>query len=109
MSLVAPSNGETITVYRQTRDNFGDQTPGDSHEIDQCAIWSTNTSETVTGEDMVIWALTVLCPANSDVLSSDRVSARGTTYDVLGEPILHRSSITGHASGLEVHLTTATG
>ena len=109
MSLISPMNGETITVFRQTQDPFGDLTPGDSHEIENCAIWSTNTSETVTGEDLVIWALTVLCPPGSDVLATDRVNARGTLYDVLGEPIIHRSSITGHQSGLEVHLTTATG
>lgn len=102
--------GETITVYRVTENQYGDKTLGVSHDVDGCAIWPTTGKETITGgEDTVVFGLTILAPTDCDVLSSDRILVRGITYDVNGEPALHRSPLTGKSSGIEIQLTAATG
>lgn len=102
-------NGETITVIRGTKNSFGDPIAGATHLIEDCAIYPVTTTEVVAGEDVVVWGLTVLVPEDSDVLPTDRVTARGVTYEVSGQPMVHRSPITGRTSCVEIHLVAATG
>ena len=101
--------GETVTVTRRTQNNVGDKTDGASHAVTGCAIWPTVSTETVQGQDTVIWGLTVLMPPGTDVLSTDKVTVRGIDYLVNGEPALYQSPLTGTQSGIEVLLTTQTG
>lgn len=100
---------ETVTVIRQTVDAYGDTTAGASHEIEDCAAWPTTSTETVAGgQDVVIFGLTLWLPPGSDILSTDKVTVRGTTYDVNDQPALYKNPHTG-TSGIEVLLTAATG
>lgn len=101
--------GETVTVTRQVQAKHGDKTPGDAHDVSGCAVWPTTTTETVGGQDTVIWGLTVLMPPGTDVLATDKVALRGVSYDVNGEPALYESPLTGTQSGIEVLLKTETG
>ncbi len=101
---------ETVTIVRQTVDAYGDHTAGASHYQAGCAVWPTTGKETIVGGmDVVVFGFTVLMPADADILPTDQVILRGITYDVDGEPALYMSPLTGTQSGIEVHLTTATG
>lgn len=102
--------GETITVSRQTENNRGDWSVGLTFDVDGCAIWPTTGTTTVAGGmDVVVFGLTVLMPPGSDVLATDTILARGNQYNVIGEPSLFQSPLTGTQSGIEVQLKARTG
>lgn len=100
---------ETVTITRQITDSHGDHTDGASHTQGGCAVWPTTSTETVFGQDTVVWGLTVLMPPGADVLSTDTVIVRGVTYLVNGEPSLYKSPLTGAEAGIEVLLKTESG
>lgn len=101
---------ETVTVTRQTQNQFGDHTAGTTHTIDGCAVWPTVSVETIVGGmDTTVFGLTVLMPPGSDILATDTVTVRGVVYLVNGQPSLYNSPLTGTQSGIEVHLQTMTG
>jgi hypothetical protein len=104
--------GETISVIRQTENQFGDWAPGLTYEIPGCAVWPTTGTETIAGGmDVVVYGLTVLVPPDSQVqvLSTDKVTVRGTLYWVNGEPTMHMSPLTGTKAGVQVLLKAYTG
>ncbi|HEV3309961.1 MAG TPA: hypothetical protein VG815_05550 [Chloroflexota bacterium] len=102
--------GETITVTRQTVNQFGDHVAGQAHDITGCAVWPTTSTETIVGGmDVVVFGLTALLPPGSDVLPTDTVTVRGVVYRVNGQPSLFKSPLTGFESGIEILLTQATG
>jgi hypothetical protein len=102
--------GETVTITRQTDNAYGDWSAGDTHTIEGCAVWPTTGTETVAGGmDIVVFGLTLLMPPGSDVLSTDTVIVRDTSYNVNGEPTFYKSPLTGTRGGLEVQLKAITG
>lgn len=101
--------GETVTVTRQSVNAYGDHTDGATHTISGCAVWPTATTETIQGQDVVVYGLTVLMPPGSDVLATDTVTVRSTVYRVTGQPNLYQSPLTGTTSGIEVVLQAAAG
>jgi len=102
--------GETVTVIRQTENNRGDWTPGETFRVEGCAVWPTTSTETVEGGmDIVVLGLTLLMPPYSDVLSTDKITVRGILYTVNGEPGIHKSPLTGTRAGIEVQLKAQTG
>lgn len=101
--------GETVTVTRQTVNAYGDHSDGATHTVPDCAVWPSVTTEVIQGQDTVVYGLTVLMPAGSDVLSTDTLTVRGVVYRVTGQPNLYTSPLTGTTSGVEVMLQAATG
>lgn len=110
---------ETVTVVRMVVGKHGARTPGDSHDVDGCAVYpratkaSTNVTrggnESLVAEDLVEFGLAVLMPAGSDVLATDQVIARGKTYEVDGQPADWWSPLSNFAPGREVLLKQETG
>jgi hypothetical protein len=110
---------ETVTVVRVTTDNFGDTTTGTTFDVPGCIIYprvakaATNVNrggnETTVAEDIVTFGLSVLMPPGTDVLATDRVVARGTTYEVDGNPTNWSSPLSNFQPGCEVLLKRVTG
>ena len=101
---------ETVTVIRQIENAHGDLTNGDSHDEDGCVVWPTTSVATITGQqDILTLGMTVLFSFDADVLATDKVTVRGVTYRVNGEPAPYKSALTNTEAGIEVQLMTATG
>ena len=100
---------ETVTVTRQTQAKHGDRTNGVAHDVDGCVVWPSTTTEVTGTQDTVTWDWVVLMPPESDVLATDKVTVRDITYDVVGEPSLYKSPLTGMQSGIEVRIQSITG
>lgn len=69
----------------------------------------TGTESATPGQDTVVFGLTVLMPAGTDVRASDQVEVAGVLYDVNGEPSKWKSPSTGHRSCTEVQLKAGNG
>lgn len=69
----------------------------------------TGTESSTPAQDTVVFGLTVLMPAGTDVRASDQVEVAGVLYDVNGEPSKWKSPSTGHRSCTEVQLKGAEG
>ena len=110
---------ETVTVVRMIAGRHGDRTQGESHDVTGCAVYpratkaSTNVTrggnESLVAEDLVEFGLAVLMPPGSDVLATDQVIVRGTTYEVDGKPADWWSPISNFNPGREVLLKQETG
>ena len=61
------------------------------------------------GRQGIIVGLTLYLPADSDVLTTDRLEVRDVTYDVEGEPGDWRHPLTGRRPGLEVNVRRVDG
>lgn len=106
--------GETVIRKRSTGggvDDYGDPIPGTTTEvpIHGCLVSPRESSElTSNGRAGVIIGLTVYAPPSADVVSTDQVIVRGTTYNVEGEPGLWASPFTG-PRGLQFALERVEG
>lgn len=105
--------GETITIVRLAPPTF--PTMGDapavatSTDIDNCAVWPTQTTELIVGQDTVTWDLDLVVPFGTDVRSDDQVEYEGVTYDIVGRPQPWRSPFTGSTPGTVINLKSSTG
>lgn len=77
----------TVTVIRPGgRDNFGNVEPVTSHQVAGCLLAPRGSDEGAnTFANTVITGAELFTPPGADLLPSDRVVARGVTYDVEGE------------------------
>jgi hypothetical protein len=102
--------GETVTVNRVSIDAHGNKTTNSTHTIAACAVWPSIGKEIISPNmDVVEFSMTVFMPPGSDILSTDEVVVRGTTYRVSGQPALHKSPFTGYQAGIEVLLQASAG
>lgn len=74
-----------------------------------CAVWPRVSSENVNGQDLVITGVTVFAPDGTTVLPTDQAVIDGLTYEVVGDPGLYASPLTGTRAGVEVQLMRVTG
>lgn len=110
---------ETVTVVRIIAGPHGSRTPGETHDVEGCAVYpratkaSTNVTrggnESLVADDLVEFGLAVLMPPGSDVLATDQVIARGKTYEVDGQPQDWSSPLSNFSPGREVLLKQETG
>jgi hypothetical protein len=103
---------ETITVYREQRNRFGDVTRADERRIEGVAFAPRTSSE--AGGDMrtavVRSGLTVYIPAVSGLTAQHRiVRADGTEWRVAGAAAQWRNPLTGWAPGEQVEVERVTG
>lgn len=77
----------TVTVVRPGgRDTFGNTTPATRHDIPGCLIAPRGSDEgSVSFANTVVTGAELFTPPAADLRPSDRVIARGVTYDVEGE------------------------
>lgn len=102
--------GEPVTIYHRRQVDtdahgnpvFGWPEPGTT--VDGCAVAPRSSSEPdEIGRDAVITGITVYLPPNTVVTPTDRLRARGTVYEVVGEPGDWRNPFTGGQPwGIEV-------
>lgn len=100
--------GETVTILRgqATIDRYGnttvDWTTPTRTDIDGVAVAPRTSGEEHAGRTAVIVGLTLYLPAGADMRATDRVVARGSTYEVVGDPAVWVSPYTGAQPGIEV-------
>lgn len=106
--------GEPVTLVTRTRngvDSDGNDvytdTPTDV--LGGCVIWPRGSSELVQGVDTTITGLWLLFPPGTQVSATDRVIARGDTWEVDGDAQQHRSPFTGRIPGVLVAVTKVRG
>lgn len=76
----------TVTVVRPGgRDNFGEDHPATRHTIDGCLLAPRGSGEDRTFSNTVITGAELFTPPGADLAATDRVIARGVTYEVEGD------------------------
>jgi hypothetical protein len=111
------SYGETVQVLTAG-------TTTDPYSGEPAEDWDTATSADVTGvaveprpsgeplqdaRNQVTSGFTLYMPQGAAITSKNRVSVRGATYDVLGEPADWRSPFTGWEPGIVVQVERSEG
>ena len=69
----------------------------------------TGSNERTQGQDLVVIGLTAYLPDGADIAATDRVFARGETWDVSGLPQPWISQYSGRRPGMAVSLRRITG
>lgn len=110
-------HGETVQILTAgtATDPYSDETVND---------WSTSTALAVTGvgieprpssepvqnaRNAVVSGFTAYLPPGTAITSANRVTVRGNTYDVQGEPAVWRNPFSGWAPGIIVQLEKTEG
>jgi hypothetical protein len=107
--------GETVTLIRRTRtgtDADGNDVWTDTPVVvPRCAVWPRTAVETLAGgrQDTSIVGLSLLAPPGTVIAVTDRITARGLTWEVDGEPGVWDSALTGSRAGVEVALRRVSG
>lgn len=108
--------GETVTVVRAglVDDGYGNEVPdwanGTSTPYEGCAVaQGSRGSEVLTDRNAVLSDLVVFMPSGADVLPTDRLSVRGRTYEVVGEPFDWVSPFTATRFGVVVYCNRVEG
>lgn len=101
--------GKTITVTPQTTDNFGDRTAGDPVEIGGCVVYQVPGTETVAGQDTLVYQMTVIAPPGSAISPTDTVTIDGSVYEVASQAIDWQSPLTGTRPGVQFMVRRVVG
>ena len=103
--------GETVTVWREIMDKFGDVTAlVEQRTVDGCGVEQRRSTEDNAGRVQVATGRTLYAPPGAGITATSRVRlADGTTWRVIGDPAAHRSPLTGRYPGDTVELERVTG
>lgn len=105
--------GEVVTLHRRVitgQDVYHDDVYSDVDEDVQSLAFAPGASVEVTqGRDTITTQPTVYVPAGTEVTGTSAVTARGTRYEVDGEPRAWISPYTGRQPGVEIRLVGVTG
>lgn len=108
--------GDTITISRPGGTDWnGDPLPGSTFTIGGCAVWQNSSTENQQGRDTTVTTMTVLAPADSDLLNTDLVylpgddTAKSARWQVNGDPWRIHSPFTGWRPGDQVELKRVAG
>jgi hypothetical protein len=107
--------GETVIRQRPgtTTNRYDDTVPDwsdpDLESIDGCALAPELAAEDSDHRQGVVIGWTLYAPAGADIEPSDRIVARGDTYEVDGEPADWRSPFSGRAAGVALSLRRVEG
>ena len=111
---MTPAFGETVTVWLEERDRFGDVTVTGERTILGCAVAPRTSVEDVGSGSRpratVTTGMTLYVPAGSGLTAQHRVRlADGTVWRVEGSPGRWRSPFTGWYPGDQIELERVTG
>lgn len=107
--------GTTITVLRDSPGGLDDYnnpvtSTTTSTDIINCGVAPRYSSEpTEKGRNGVIIGLTILAPAGSDILFTDRIKIAGVVYEIEGDPADWSNPFTGTEFGMEIAVKRAVG
>ncbi|MBP2341119.1 hypothetical protein JOF41_007373 [Saccharothrix coeruleofusca] len=110
----------TATIERpNSRDEWGDEQPGTTHQVPGCALAPRTSSEREEQRDTVIVGLTLFAPHGADIQAQDLVRLpadrmvpaiyHDTVWRVQGEAGSWASPLTGWTPGVEIALERVTG
>lgn len=103
--------GQTVQVFREVRDRFGDITRVDERELDGVAIAPRVSNE--GGGDMrtavVTTGLTMYAPPGHGLTAHHSVEVDGVVYRVQGQPASWRSPLTDWSAGDQIELDRTEG
>ena len=102
--------GESVTVWREITDKFGDVTVVEQRTVAGCGVEQHTSTEDNAGRVRVATGRTLYAPPGAGITATSRVRlADGTTWRVIGDPAAHRSPLTGRYPGDTVELERVTG
>lgn len=104
--------GESVFILRRAarNDRHGDPTvPQEPLEVPGCIWWPRSAAEETFQRDTVREGITVMMPAGTSVLPTDRIEVRGVEYAVLGEPEVFDNPFATRSSCVVVNLTRSGG
>lgn len=113
--MVTFANPTTITRIRPSGvDQYGDPLPATELDVAGCGVWNRDANSTAPDEDTyqrdtVINGYGVLAPPGSDFRPTDKVRLRGVVYELVGEPVLLESPLTGTNAGVQLMLRHVEG
>lgn len=103
-------HGQTVTVWQETVDRFGDVTVTGERQVGGCGVAPRTSTENTAGRVQVVTGLTLYAPPNSGIAATSRVRlADGTVWRVIGDPGRWQSPLTGWYPGDQVELERVTG
>ena len=118
-------HGQTVVVFREVRDDFGDVTVEDERQVEGCAWYPRRSVEDYgggssigagqrtaasSGAVQVSTGLTMLCPAGSGITAVHRVRLPdGSVWQVVGARGEWTSPLSGWTAGDTVELEQTTG
>jgi len=103
-------HGETVTVWREITDKFGDTTVVEQRTVAGCGVAPRTSTEDNAGRVRVTTGITLYAPPGSGITATSRVRlADGTTWRVAGDPGRWRSPLTGWSPGDQIELERVTG
>jgi hypothetical protein len=105
-SVTVRRPGTTTDAYLNTITTWSSPT---ETTVTGCAFAPTSATEDNDGRTATITTVTLYMPATADVAASDRIVARGVTYEVDGKPKKWTSPHTGETKGFEVQLREVAG
>lgn len=113
--------GEDVTILRRQtsvqRDSMGNLIPeyvADEFPCIGVPVWPNDpngqlTNEFVDARDQVPYSYQAILPTERGISAYDRVSMRGQTWEVVGQPTILRSFFTGWRPGTAVNLRRTEG
>ncbi len=102
--------GESVTVWREITDKFGDVTVVEQRTVDRCGVEQHTSTEDNAGRVRVATGRTLYTPPGAGITATSRVRlADGTTWRVAGDPGRWRSPLTGWSPGDQIELERVTG
>lgn len=112
--MIPFQHGRSITVNRRTASGVDDRGNATytttTASIHGCGIYPRNLGDvTGDGRDGVTIGLTVLAPADSDVLITDQIVVDGLTYRLVGAPSNWTHPMTGWRPGMQLDLERVEG
>jgi hypothetical protein len=88
----------------QSKDWEGNDVFSDPVSVPDCHIWPRTSTEDASAGQVIIGGLNVFIPPPTVIDARDRISARGKTYEVAGDP---GEYVLGRARGTMVVLKRA--
>jgi hypothetical protein len=95
----------TVTVIQPAeRDTWGDTQSGDASTTVAGCFWQPRGSqeETTGGRDLVTADASLFMPPTADIRPTSRIVFDGVTYEVRGQPSLHRTPAGPHHYEVEL-------
>ncbi len=102
--------GQSVTVWDEVTDKFGDTTVTGERAVAGCAVAPRTSTEDNTGRVQIITGLTLYVPPGAALTATSRVRLPdGTAWRVVGDPGRWRSPLTGWYPGDQVELERVRG
>jgi hypothetical protein len=102
--------GQSVTVWDEITDEFGDTTTTDERTVLGCAVAPRTSTENLAGQVQITTGVTLYAPPDAGIKATSRVRLPdGTTWQVVGDPGRWSSPLTRWYPGDQVELERVRG